>query len=50
MELDACNGNDLSWETTYLELAQLNEYDTFKNLGYQAAAPHGYKKIRAHLV
>jgi hypothetical protein len=33
-----------------LELTQLNEYNTFKDLGSQASAPHGFKKIRAHLV
>ena len=33
-----------------LELAQLNEYNTFKDLGHKASAPQGYKKIRTHLV
>jgi Reverse transcriptase (RNA-dependent DNA polymerase) len=28
----------------------LNVYNTFKDLGLQALAPHGYKKIWAHLV
>ena len=50
MELDTWNGNKLWREATDLELAQLNEYDTFKDLGHQASAPQGYKKIRAHLV
>jgi Reverse transcriptase (RNA-dependent DNA polymerase) len=50
MELDTRNRNKLWREATDLELSQLNKY-TFKDLGSQAlAAPHGYKKIRAHLV
>jgi Reverse transcriptase (RNA-dependent DNA polymerase) len=50
MELNIRNGNKLWREATDLELTQLNEYNTFKDLGPQAWAPHGYKKIRAHLV
>lgn len=50
MELDVCNGNRLWQEATDLELAQLNEYNTFRDLGHQASAPQGFKKIRAHLV
>jgi hypothetical protein len=50
MELDIRNGNKLWREATDLELSQLNEYNTFKDFGPQASAPHGYKKIRAHLV
>jgi hypothetical protein len=49
-ELDARNGNKLWQEATALELAQLHEYNTFKDLGHKASAPHGYKKIRTHLV
>jgi Reverse transcriptase (RNA-dependent DNA polymerase) len=50
MELNILTGNKLWWEATDLELSQLNEYNTFKDLGPQALVPHGYKKIRAHLV
>jgi hypothetical protein len=50
MELNTRNWNKLWREATDLELSQLNEYNTFKDLGLQALAPHGYKKIRAHLV
>jgi hypothetical protein len=50
MELDTRNWNKLWQEATGLELSQLNEYNTFKDLGHQAQAPSGYKKIRAHLV
>jgi hypothetical protein len=50
MELDVQRGKKLWQESTDLELTQLNEYNTFKDLGPQAPAPHGYKKIWAHLV
>ena len=33
-----------------LELAQLQEYNTFRSLGKGTAAPKGYKKIRVHFV
>ena len=33
-----------------LELAQLQEYETLKSLGYKAKVPAGYKKIRVHFV
>jgi hypothetical protein len=33
-----------------VELTQLHEYNTFKDLGYKADAPSGYKKICTHLV
>ena len=33
-----------------LELAQLHEYDTFKDYGYKGDLPNGYKKIRTHLL
>ena len=51
MELDIRNGNKLWREATDLELSQLNEYNTFKDLGaFKPRHLHGYKKIRAHLV
>ena len=28
----------------------MDEYNTFKDLGYKAPAPEGYKRIRTHLV
>jgi hypothetical protein len=49
-ELDISNGNTLWQDATALEMAQLEEYNTFKDLGYKASAPSGYKKIRTHLV
>lgn len=33
-----------------LEFTQLNEYKTFKDFEHHDSPPHGYKKIRAHLV
>jgi len=37
-------------EATELEMAQLHEYDTFKDYGFHGTPPSGYKKIRTHLV
>ena len=49
-ELDKRNGNTLWQDAMRLELDQLDEYNTFKDLGHKAPAPSGYKKIRTHLV
>ena len=49
LQLDACNGN-MKWvDAVLLELAQIDEYDTFKDMG-KGAMPEGHKKIRVHLV
>ena len=47
MQFDLKNGNTLWQEATNLEMSQLVEYDTFKDLGYKdtASLPTGYKKI-----
>ena len=37
-------------DATQLEMTQLDEYDTFINLGKDARGPAGYKKIRVHLI
>ena len=51
MELDIQNRNALWCVATALKLAQLYEYNnTFKDLGYQAKAPAGYKKIQTHII
>jgi hypothetical protein len=50
LELDARNGNTLWQDCTELELTQLREYRTFKDIGYGIPPPEGYKKIRVHLV
>ena len=41
MELDAKNGNHLE---------QIDEYEAFKDQGFKAAPPPGYKRIRVHMV
>jgi hypothetical protein len=48
--LDEKCGSTRWQHATALELAQLHEYKTFKDLGYKAGTPEGYKKICAHLV
>jgi hypothetical protein len=52
MQFDLKNGNMLWREATDLEMSQLVEYDTFRDLGHKDTAPPptGYKKIRTHLV
>jgi hypothetical protein len=52
MQFDLKNGNTLWQEATDLEMSQLAEYDTFRDLGYKDTAPPptGYKKICTHLV
>ena len=32
-----------------LELSQLQEYNTFKDLGKGALGPEGYKKMKVHM-
>jgi hypothetical protein len=52
MQFDLKNGNTLWREATDLEMSQLVEYDTFRDLGHKDTAPPltGYKKIPTHLV
>jgi hypothetical protein len=52
MQFDLKNGNTLWQEATDLEMSQLAEYDTFRDLGHKDTAPPptGYKKIRTHLI
>jgi hypothetical protein len=52
MQFDLKNGNTLWREATKLEMLQLAEYDTFRDLGHKdtASSPTGYKKICTHLV
>jgi hypothetical protein len=52
MQFDLKNGNTLWREATNLEMSQLAEYDTFRDLGHKDNAPPltGYKKIHTHLV
>ena len=46
--LDKRNGNSKWIEATQLEMAQLDDYSTFKDVGKNI--PNGFKKIRVHLV
>jgi hypothetical protein len=52
MQFDLKNGSTLWREATDLEMSQLAEYDTFRDLGHKDTAPPmtGYKKICTHLV
>jgi hypothetical protein len=52
MQFDLKNGNTLWREATDLEMSQLAEYDTFRDLGHKDTAPPptGYKKIHTHLI
>jgi hypothetical protein len=52
MQFDLKNGNTLWREATGLEMLQLAEFDTFRDLGHKdtASPPTGYKKIRTHLI
>ena len=50
LELDEKNGNTRWKDATDLELAQLHEYKTFRDMGSGATIPSGYKKIRTHLI
>ena len=50
LELDKKNGNTKWTDAMALELSQIDEYDTFKDLGRGAKAPAGYKKITVHFV
>ena len=46
---DQCSNTQ--WlDATALELAQLHEYDTFKDHGHKCNPLNGFKKIRTHLV
>jgi hypothetical protein len=48
--LDAQASNTQWQDATALEMAQLHEYDTFKDCGHTGDPPKGFKKICTHLV
>ncbi len=52
MRLDEQNKNTKWKDAVALELLQIQEYETFKDLGHKSVGrpPQGYKKIRVHLV
>ena len=49
MELDRENGNDKWAQATKVEMAQIMEYEAFKDMG-KGYRPDGYKRINVHLV
>ena len=52
LKLDKMNGNTKWQDCTALEMLQLDEYETFGDLGHSrnTRIPVRYKKIRVHLV
>ena len=52
LELDAKNQNTKWHDSIELELAQIDEYNTFEDRGHKsiATAPRDHKRIRVHLV
>jgi hypothetical protein len=52
LEIDAKNGNTKWQDAVKLELTQIDEYNTFTDIGHkdQAKIPRGYQKLRVHLV
>ena len=50
MMFDKENGNKRWQEAEELELTQIDQYDSFKDLGKGVKPPHGYKQITVHMV
>ena len=50
MKIDVLNGDTRWRDSEKLEVSQLNEYESFKDLGKGAEVPEGYTKIRCHFV
>ena len=50
IELDRKNGNTKWQDAMALEIIQLQEYETFHDLGKGGVTPAGYKRIRCHFV
>ena len=50
VRLDERNGNTYWQDAEKLEIAQLDEYQVFHNLGRKAQLPEGYKIIPCHMV
>ena len=50
IEFDKKNGNTKWQDSMALELLQLDEYNTFKDMGKNVPPPIGYKRIRCHFV
>ena len=49
-QLDAINKNNKWQDSTHLEFEQIDEYETFLNLGKGGVPGPSYKKIRVHLI
>jgi hypothetical protein len=50
LKIDATNGNN-RWKTSMdTEIEQIDEYDTFKDMGKGRPPPHDHNKIRVHFV
>ena len=50
MMFDKENGNNKWQEAEELELTQIDQYDSFKDLGKGARPSHGHKCITIHMV
>ena len=50
VRLDERAGNTKWQDSTKVEMAQLDEYDTFKDYGRSGRPPNEYKKIRVHMI
>ena len=50
IEIDKENGNTRWQESIALELSQIQEYKTFKDLGRGTPGPPGYKRIKVHII
>ena len=50
VQLDKRNGNTKWQDAVKLEMAQMDEYQTFRDYDEKGEPPLGYKKIRVHLV
>ena len=50
LQLDSDNNNTLWTDAMSLEMSQLQEFMTFKDLGRGAPAPNDFKRIRVHFV
>ena len=50
MFIDNKNGNTEWQDTEKIEIRQLKDYDTFRDLGLGAPRPKGYIMIPCHLV
>ena len=50
VEIDEANGNTKWQDAELLEVAQVQSYGTFKDMGIFKGVPKGYKKITVHFV